>query len=154
MRARTSGHDGQDIRTRGPGHSDMRPGHSDMKTGTFGHEGQDIKDTKSSDIKDGENRTFRTDESSDIEGDEGGQTDFERVRCRVVGSVNKTIAPDSRPVTAVAEKRNHRARPSAGESRVGRWICGGTRLSKRFKLRTKGHRTKDRTSGQDKNFGQ
>jgi len=31
----------------------------------------------------------------------------------------RAIAPDSRPVTAVAENRNRCARPSVGESRVG-----------------------------------
>ena len=54
----------------------------------------------------------------------------------------RTIPPDSRPVTAVAEKRNRRARPSAGEPHVSRLDFWGYETCVGFEIRTMDERIK------------
>ena len=77
------------------GQEDSRTGHSDIQTRT--------------------SRTVNLDKWDDEGSDNEDKT---QDRGRAVGHVNKSVAPDSRLVTAVAKGRNRRAKPSAGEPRV------------------------------------
>ena len=91
----------------------------DMKN----HEGRTMRTKK--DDQDDQARTIRTDEGSDIGSTQVGQSGRTK-RTIKTGSkfvavrldmLTRTAAPDSRLVTAIAEKRNPRAKPCAGEPR-------------------------------------